>query len=165
MKYAIVFSSQTGNTRQLAEAVRTSLPQADCLYFGPPCEQALEAGMLYVGFWTDKGTCDAQTAAFLRTVGARRLFLFGTAGFGGSQVYYERILANVRKELPGEALLCGTYMFQGKMPPSVRRRYEALENMPNRQAFLDNFDRAATHPDAQDVERLLAVLPGPHQEG
>lgn len=55
MSYAIVFSSQTGNTKLLAEALKNSLPQEECLYIGTPDPKALNADTLYVGFWTDKG--------------------------------------------------------------------------------------------------------------
>ena len=43
MKYAIVFSSQTGNTKQLAEVVSSVLPQADLCFFGSPSQEALQA--------------------------------------------------------------------------------------------------------------------------
>ena len=33
MSYAIVYSSRTGNTAQLAQAVREALPQEGCSYF------------------------------------------------------------------------------------------------------------------------------------
>ena len=78
MKYAIVYSSRTGNTKRLAEAVRAALPKQDCLYFGAPDPKALEAERIYVGFWTDKGTCDQDTACFFRTVTTQQIFLFGT---------------------------------------------------------------------------------------
>ena len=63
MKYAVVYSSKTGNTARLAQAIREHLSQEACLYFGPPSPQALEAPFLFVGFWTDKGTCDQESAA------------------------------------------------------------------------------------------------------
>ena len=63
MTCAIVYSSRTGNTKQLAEAVRASLGEQTCLYMGPPDDRALTADRLYVGFWTDKGTCDAATVS------------------------------------------------------------------------------------------------------
>ena len=53
MKYAIVFSSQTGNTKQLAEVVSSVLPQADLCFFGSPSQEALQAERLFIGFWTD----------------------------------------------------------------------------------------------------------------
>ena len=84
MRYAVVYSSRTGNTEQLAQAVREALPGQECLYFGPPDEAALEAQTVYAGFWTDKGSCDEEMARFLKRLTDQRVFLFGTAGFGGA---------------------------------------------------------------------------------
>ena len=93
MSYAIVFSSKTGNTRLLADTLRASLPQNECTYFGAPAPEALEAETLYIGFWTDKGKADTDTLDFLQQLRDKRVFLFGTAGFGGSAPYFEKILA------------------------------------------------------------------------
>ena len=65
-------------------------------------------------------------AQYMETLRDRDVFLFGTAGFGGSPQYFSQILgaypAVCRKET-----LAGTYMCQGKMPQSVRKRYEAMQ--------------------------------------
>ena len=58
MTYAIVYSSRTGNTELLARTIQKALPAEDCVYFGGPDAAALAADRLYVGFWTDKGSCD-----------------------------------------------------------------------------------------------------------
>ena len=159
MTYAIVYSSKTGNTRLLAETLRDTLPAGDCLYFGTPSDEALHAERIYVGFWTDKGTCDADTAAFLSRVTTQEVFLFGTAGFGGAPAYFDKILAAARQNLPDGVTLCGSYMCQGKMPAAVRARYETMEDSPRRQMMLDNFDAALSHPDAADLSQLRdAVL-------
>lgn len=155
MKYAIVYSSRTGNTKLLAQRLRDSLPKEDCLYMGPPNEEALAAEKLYVGFWTDKGTCDESIAAFLRSITHQQVFLFGTAGFGGAPAYFEKILTAVKENLSETATVTGSYMCQGKMPVSVRKRYESMEESAGRQAVLDNFDRALSHPDEQDLSALV----------
>ena len=155
MKYAIVYSSRTGNTELLAQRLRDSLPKEDCLYMGPPNEEALAAEKLYVGFWTDKGTCDESIAAFLRSITHQQVFLFGTAGFGGAPAYFEKILTAVKENISETATVTGSYMCQGKMPVSVRKRYESMEESAGRQAMLDNFDRALSHPDEQDFSALV----------
>ena len=159
MSYAIVYSSPTGNTAMLAQTIREALPQAECCYFGEPDDQALSAKRIYVGFWTDKGTCDEQTARFLERLTDQQVFLFGTAGFGGAAAYFDQILGRVKEKLGPEVRVIGTYMCQGKMPPAVRRRYEAMEDSPRRAAMLENFDKAVSHPDAQDLAQLKAALP------
>ena len=162
MKYAIVFSSQTGNTKQLAEAVSSVLPQADLCFFGSPSQEALQAERLFIGFWTDKGHCNQEITDFLKTVQDKEVFLFGTAGFGGSQEYFGKILSSVQKCLGASNTVIGTYMCQGKMPQSVRERYMRMKAQPehpaNTDALIENFDRALSHPDAHDLERLKEIV-------
>lgn len=158
MSYAIVYSSVTGNTALLAQTIREALPRESCCYFGAPDPQALSAERIYVGFWTDRGTCDAAAAQFLRQLTGQTVFLFGTAGFGGDGAYFQRILERAEENLGPEVRVVGTYMCQGKMPPAVRRRYQAMEDGPRKTAMLQNFDRAASHPDQEDLARLRAAL-------
>ncbi len=161
MSYAIVFSSQTGNTKLLAEALKSNLPQEECLYVGAPDPEALNADTLYVGFWTDKGNADAASLSFLKLLQDKKVFLFGTAGFGGSEAYFHRILKNVQKSLDRSNKIIGTFMCQGKMPMSVRNRYESMKknpiHMPNLDEMIENFDKALSHPDAADLDRLVAA--------
>ena len=156
MSYAIVFSSRTGNTRLLAETIREALPPEECVYFGEPSPQALPADQLYVGFWTDKGSCDGSVAEFLRIAGAKPVFLFGTAGFGGAAAYFNKILDTVQAQAQGPVF--GQYMCQGKMPAAVRQRYESMPDGPQKQSMLENFDRALSHPDAEDLARLRQAV-------
>lgn len=158
MHYAIVYSSRTGNTALLADTIHKTLPEGECLYYGAPDRKALEADVLYVGFWTDKGTCDETIAAFLQSLTTQKVFLFGTAGFGGDGDYFEKILDRVRENLAPGVELVGTYVCQGKMPQAVRQRYEAMEDSPRRTAMLSNFDQALGHPDAKDLEGLRAAI-------
>lgn len=158
MSYAIVYSSKTGNTALLAQTLRQTLPESDCIYFGAPASEALAADTLYVGFWTDKGSCDQESGQFLSTLTHQKVFLFGTAGFGGAPAYFDQILTRVKANLGQQVQVIGSYMCQGKMPPAVRSRYEALEDSPRRTAMLENFDRALSHPDSQDLELLQAAV-------
>ncbi len=157
MTYSIVYSSRTGNTRMLAQALKEALPQGDCVYFGGPDAKALEADMIYLGFWTDKGSCDEGCAEFIKSLSKQKLFLFGTAGFGGAPAYFEQILGRVKANLGPEVEVCGSFMCQGKMPMSVRERYMQMEDSPRRSAMLANFDAALSHPDDNDLARLKAA--------
>ena len=162
MKYAIVYASQTGNTRLLAQTVQDCLPAEDLMYFGEASENALEADRIYVGFWTDKGTCVSKTAEFLKTLSGQQVFLFGTAGFGGEPAYFEKILEKTRKHLAPSVQVVGSYLCQGKMPMSVRERYEKMQKahmpVPNLKAMIENFDRALSHPDQADLDGLKAQI-------
>ena len=164
MRYSIVYSSNTGNTRQLAEAIEQQLPTGDLLYCGAPDTAALQADMLFVGFWTDKGSCDAKVAELLKQTGGKTVYLFGTAGFGQSQQYFDQILARVRENLPAGAVYGGGYMCQGRMPQAVRSRYEAMQaKEPENTRYkmlIENFDEALAHPDNNDLEAADACAKG-----
>ena len=161
-KYAVVFASATGNTALLAEAIRKAEGAEGCVYFGAPSEDL--SGRLdgvetiYAGFWTDKGSCSPEMEQFLSTLAGRKVFLFGTAGFGGAREYFDQILDLVASFLPADSTVAGRYMCQGKMPFSVRKRYEAmLEQNPEdkrAQGMIRNFDSALSHPDEADLGRL-----------
>ena len=162
MSYAVVYSSRTGNTALLAQAIREALPREECLYFGEPNARALGAEMIYVGFWTDKGNADESTSDFLKQLHGKNIFLFGTAGFGGSKEYFDKILKKAEHSLDKSNTVFGCYMCQGKMPMSVRQRYEEMKkqpiHLPNLDAMIENFDKALSHPDADDLEQLKQAV-------
>lgn len=163
--YAVVFCSRTGNTRRLAEEIRRTLGMDRCLYFGPPSAEARNADTVFAGFWTNRGDCDGELADFLSGLTTQRLFLFGTAGFGGDAAYYETILDRVGGHAPDSVPRLGTYMCQGQMPDAVRRRYESMEDGPQKTSMLQNFDRALGHPDEMDLERLGRAVAALKVEG
>ncbi len=173
MTYSIVYSSRTGNTRLLAETIKNALPERDCAYFGAPSSEGGDADLVFAGFWTDKGSCPDDLGQFLKGLRGRKVFLFGTAGFGGAPEYFSRILSQAGLLLDGSNTVAGTYMCQGKMPPAVRRRYEGmLEQNPGDVKILEmisNYDLALTHPDAGDLELLAravkALVTPPDQPG
>ena len=157
-RYSIIFSSKTGNTAELANAIRDALPQENCDYFGTSEIEEPVSEMLYIGFWTDKGNADGATLKLLETLKNKKIFLFGTAGFGGSEEYFQRILNNVKTSIDASNTIVGEYMCQGKMPQSVRDRYVLMkaqpDHMPNIDMLIENFDQALTHPDKNDLNNL-----------
>lgn len=200
--YSIVFSSRTGNTAELAEAVRGALPEGTCEYFGSVngndggsggnrdrsecsiangnnksgfdgsdnnhddgscASSAIPASeTLFVGFWTNQGVADQATQQLLGQLKNRKVFLFGTAGFGGSEAYFQAILDKTKAFIDNSNTVIGTYMCQGKMPLSVRERYmkmkEQPDHMPNIDAMIENFDKALAHPDADDLVKLANLV-------
>ena len=73
-QYSILFSSLTGNTKKLADAIHKTLPQNDCEYFGAIKTPVPSSELLYIGFWTDKGNADNETLTLLSTLKNRRIF-------------------------------------------------------------------------------------------
>lgn len=158
MNYSIVFSSRTGNTKMLAQALQEAIAGHgdSCIYFGAPDMAAAGADLILVGFWTDKGSCDETVAAFLKELHGKKVALFGTAGFGGDPDYFAKILGNASANLPQDNTLLDGFMCQGRMPQAVRDRYVAQKM----DAMVANFDRALSHPDQQDLAAAARWLSG-----
>lgn len=168
MRCVVLYSSKGGNTRMVADALADALStDADKVtpvevasgHEGDAVSAVAEADAVLAGFWTDKGDCAPEMAQVLSQLEGKRVFLFGTAGFGGEATYFERIVANVKTHLPESAVLIGSAMCQGKMGMAVRRRYEAaLAEHPGdarMQAMIDNFDAALSHPSAEDLAGIV----------
>lgn len=158
MKYSIVYNSQTGNTQMLAESIKEVLCEHKGLYMGKANGEYIDADFIFVGFWTDRGKCDNISSEFLNTLKNKKVFLFGTAGFGGSQEYYDKILLSAKENLDSSNTVLGSFMCQGKMPITVRQRFEKMmtevEADSKFKNQIDNFDKAVSHPDSSDFDRL-----------
>lgn len=167
MGYAIVYESSTGNTEQLAQAVATVLPEEERLAFGRVDEVdrgiVAQADRVYAGFWTNRGDCGDELAGLLAALEGKEVFLFGTAGFGADETYFAGVMARVAVHLPASAQVVGSFMCQGRMPASVRVRYERQAEANPAQAarmrqLIENFDEAANHPNEDDLARLRAAV-------
>ena len=160
-RYSIIFSSKTGNTAELANAIRDALPQENCDYFGTSEIEEPVSEMLYIGFWTDQGNADKSALELLQRIKNKKVFLFGTAGFGENEAYFQKVLNNVKSSMDESNQVVGEYMCQGKMPQKVRMKYESMrtdENNDQIDRFIQNFDLALTHPDDLDVEHAKVFV-------
>lgn len=153
MTCAIICSSKTGNTAKLAQRARDVLGDAIV-------DSIADADTVLLGSWTDKGGLDPALSDALAALDGKRVFLFGTCGFGGSQAYYDRVLDRFQSALPEGAEVVGRFMCQGQMPPAVRERYVKMaEQDPARfEPMIENFDRALGHPDVADLDAFEAAL-------
>ena len=161
MKIAIVYASETGNTAQIAQAIREGCQGHEIVAFGPLPRDVGEAELIFVGSWTDKGTCSDRLRAVLPSLAGKQIFLFGTAGFGADQAYFSQIIRRLEGELPQNCTVIGWYMCPGRMGEGVRRRYEAMLQDPvsagQAELLLKNFDAVRTRPDERDAQALLAA--------
>lgn len=162
-KAGIFCSSRTGNTEQLAQAVMEVLKEKEIEAVRLPVDEAaVKEEMIFLGFWTDKGACSEEVRKFTKKLSGQKVFLFGTAGFGGSVDYFDKIIQRVKNELPKDCHLIGSFMCQGKMQENVRSRYEKmLAEDPENQtvaAMLHNFEEALRHPNETDRKALKQAI-------
>ena len=175
MTCSLVVNSKSGNTRMVSGAIKRALQaagvefvhaaalsdDADADQVVLEAQGACAADTVLVGFWCDKGACTPSVAALLSALHGKRVFLFGTCGFGADQSYYQQIIDRVTSNLAEDAELAGWAMCQGKMGPAVKQRYEAmLEQDPDNARFkmlLDNWVAAKDHPTKEDLDNMAAA--------
>lgn len=156
MSYSIVYATSTGNTKLLADNVAEVLG-SECVYFGQPDEKAKESDVIFIGFWTDKGTCNEEIKDFILGLKNKKIVLFGSAG-AGDKDYLNMVINNAKKEIDKSCEVISEFMCQGKMQQSVKARYEIMlaEKPGDKQilSLIKNFEEALNHPNEEDLNRL-----------
>jgi flavodoxin len=154
MKTLIVYSSQSGNTRKLADAVRAALPGEKDLM---PVDEAPEPDgydCVAVGFWLQAGKPDPKTAAYLARVKDARLFLFATHGAAAESAHARNAMDHARSSAP-EASIVGSFSCQGEVNPKVLEKIRAKVPPP---PWIQDADGAVGHPDPEDLATLEKTL-------
>lgn len=158
MKMLIVYSSRTGNTKKVGEAIRDALP-GETVFL--PVDQAPEDiqsyDLIFVGFWADRGSADEQTAQFLAGLHHARVALFATAGVYPDSDHARQCLDNAAGLLPPDNQVAGRYICQGRVDPEVVKRVAARfpaghphSMTPERKARLAE---ASRHPNEEDFQK------------
>ncbi len=159
MKNIIIYDSLTGNTEELAEVIKEELKDA---YYEKISDKLIEevpsGDIYYVGTPIIKGMCTEKIRCLLEKLENKKVFLFATAGFGGSKEYFDTLEERIKKIIPKSTKIMGTFFCQGKMKNQVKDKYlQLIREHPedkNLQVSLQNFEQAKKHPDEKDKEDL-----------
>ncbi len=153
-KIAVIYKSHTGNTKLVADALAKAAGDS-LVYCGEP-KEGIDADLYLIGSWVDKGSCVSEISEFLSALKNRKLAFFATAGFGGSEEYYNKISDRMASVTDSSNEILGCFICQGKMPMAVRERYVKMitENPEDKslEVSLKNFDEALKHPNEDDFE-------------
>lgn len=124
MTCSLVVNSKSGNTRMVSGAIKRALQaagvefvhaaalsdDADADQVALEAQGACAADTVLVGFWCDKGACTPSVAALLSALHGKRVFLFGTCGFGADQSYYQQIIGPRDLQFGQRCRACGWAM-------------------------------------------------------
>ncbi len=163
MKILIAYSSQTGNTRKLAEAVHITVPGAEL----SPVELAPNPeryDLVYVGFWVEAENANAAAREFMKKLGNQKIALFATLGaYPDSQHAVESMTAAA--EAAPYSTVIDTFICQGEID---RQMIEWMEKLPKNHGNAPTDSRrklwkdSEGHPDETDLKNVsdwaMAVL-------
>lgn len=156
MKSLVVYSSKTGNTEMVAQAVYEALPEPKAIYAVKEAPPPDGYDFIAMGFWVDRGTADARARKYMEKIKGKEVGLFGTLGAYPDSEHAD----HCRKQataLVKDNHVHGVFLCQGKVDPELIKKMaemfkDAPDNphamTPERQARLAE---AAKHPDEADL--------------
>ncbi len=149
MKISIIYDSATGNTKKLADEISRMFEEKTNIEY---------SDIVFIGSWTDKGSPTLRIQEELKKLKNKKIFYFGTCGFGGSEEYFNLLFERVKEYIDESNEILGYYYCQGRMPEMVKKRYETmLEENPNDEKVkqsIENYEEALKHPNTKDLENL-----------
>lgn len=149
LRAAVVYSSVTGNTRRVAEA----LTLEDLPLFSVTQAPDLEAyDLLALGFWVRKGLPDARSQRCWAGLHGKRIFLFGTLGAWPHSAHACRCLEGARVLLTANGnRIVGEFLCQGRVSPHVLAASARKGTHPMTEGRAARLAEAARHPHAGDL--------------
>lgn len=155
MQAMVVYSSQTGNTRKLAETVRDALPAGTQMWSVDEAPNPADYDFVALGFWLKAGKPDPQSLSYLeRLQGHKKVFLFATHGARPGSEHAKNAMAHAQS-LAEKANIAGSFSCYGEVDPKILEKVKAKPQPP---VWLDDAAGAVGHPSPTDLENLRAAL-------
>ncbi|AQQ09868.1 flavodoxin [Sedimentisphaera cyanobacteriorum] len=163
MKCMVVYSSKTGNTKIIAEAIHKALPQDTELY---PVENAPSSDhydFIAVGGWVDKGMPDEAIQNYMQKIHKKSIGIFLTLGaYPDSQHAAESLQKAC--ELLNDNTILGSFICQGKVDPKLIEMMAKMTKDKPEHPHAMNDERkarlaeAAKHPNDQDCRNAAETF-------
>jgi hypothetical protein len=162
-KWLILYSTITGNTRMVAEAMLAVAPPGsfmqDIRELDPAELRNTSYEVVVAGYWLKRGGPDPQMAKILPEIADRQVVLFETHGALPGSEHAVTAFARAGYLLGENCEILGTFSCQGKINPRLlERRLGLPETDPHAptQANKARWSAAAGHPNEEDFSAVQA---------
>jgi flavodoxin len=155
MKSLVVYSSKSGNTRKLAEAVHEYLTGEKELVAVADAPDPAGYSFVAVGFWLKAGQPDPDSQAFLAKLQeGQSVYLFATHGAAAGSAHAENAMKKA-KELAAGTHILATFSCPGEVDPEFLQIAAQKDPLP---PWLADAPAAKGRPDANDLKRVVRML-------
>ncbi len=158
-KWLIVYSSVTGNTKQIAEAIYNSFDtgEADIYSITESDKFSLDDyDYIAVGYWLTRGAPDKLTQKLLLQLHDKIVILFQThTAYVGSE-HAMTAFARAGSYLSRDNYILGTFSSQGRLSPELmarKRNIDAKDPHAPSPESKKRWEDAAKHPNEEDFKR------------
>ena len=152
MRHVVVYSSMTGNTRAVAEAIHRIMPPGTGIYPVREAPHPEEFAFLALGFWVHRAKPDPRMLRYMEMVRGKRVAIFGTLAAYPDSAHAGEVIAAAHACLAGNTII-GSFLCQGRLDPKRLERR------------LRDSDAGGRHPMTPERRaRLLAASHHPNEE-
>ncbi len=161
MRTLVVYSSRTGNTRKVAEAILEAMPDRALSF---PVEEAPSADdydFVAFGYWVDREGPDKAAEEYMAKIKGIKIGLFGTLGAYPDSDHAGKAMANAEALVENDNEVLCHFICMGKVDPALTARFKDLPPdhphamTPERMA---RHIEAAKHPNEDDFTRARDVF-------
>lgn len=161
MKSLVVYSSKTGNTKAVANAVGEVMPEGCEIFAVEEAPELDSYDLVAMGFWVDRGTADAKAQAYMKRIQNRKIILFATLGAYPDSDHARDCMARAALLMDSSNELLGTFICQGKLDSKLIEGFKTLPKdhphamTPER---IARHQEASKHPNEEDFDKAKSVV-------
>lgn len=154
MEVLVVYSSKTGSTKKVAEAIYEGLPYEKTLCKVEDCPDFKKYDVILIGGWADRGFIDKNAMDYIDKIKNKKVAYFITLGAYPDSEHAHSVLDKTSKAIEEHNELIGHFICQGKIDPKIT---EMFEKFPEGHPLAMNEERrkmheiASRHPDSNDL--------------
>jgi flavodoxin len=161
MKILVTYSTLTGNTKKVAEAILKVMPEGTDIF---PIEEAPapeQYDLICLGFWANRENADNKAQNYMNQIKNKKVALFATLGAYPDSEHALKTMENAKANLHEENDVVGTYMCQGKVDEKLIKRFAELPAdhphgmTPERKARIEE---ASKHPNSEDFKKAQEIF-------
>ena len=159
-KWAVIYSSVTGNTKMVAEAIAGAAADADIFRVQDAPVDLSAYDIVAIGYWLRLGQPDPLTLKYLAKVQDSKVVFFQTHGAEPTSEHAITSFARAGYHLGKGCEILGTFGCQGKINPAMleKRKNAPADDPHGGAAAIERWKRAASHPDAADLAAAAQIV-------
>ncbi len=124
MKILLAYSSKTGNTKKVCDAVYNEIKDSHEVDYLSVKEVKSHDGydLVLVGYWVDKGTANREARKLITAIRDTKVGLIGTLGADPESFHGKKVIVNVGELVDGSNTYHGTFLCRGKVAEKLIKR-------------------------------------------
>lgn len=151
MKYAVLYQSNTGNTKKIAEAIFDEInTEEKVLVDIYDMSHLPKADVYFVGFAVCDHSCSLSVMEALDSLEDSKVALFATCGFYPVEKYKYIIEKNMQAWINEDVEYLGMYLCQGRVQHSQQVKFINGTSYA-KDIIHEMFDKGESHPDEEDI--------------